>query len=310
MTTSYLHRRTSTASNPPASGSLQPGEFAIEMATSPPRLWVGVPTTVDPTGRIQLVPSGVTSLNALLGALAITAGAGITVTPSAPNIQIAGSLFGSAAQGNVPASGGGTANFLRADGTWAAPGGGTPAEVLLGTINASNQQYVNVTSYITSTYDSYKIVAEDVTISAYQATEFYFQLSQNNGSTWVAGTNYYWVTNIASAYSGAVSIGGQYQWGAPSVMLTGGQGTGQGISAAPYSLNFELNIRKPLLTNIYKLIDWNLSAQFYGAAANAFLMDFRGTAWYFPTAAINAIRFYFGTGNIASGKFSIYGRNT
>jgi hypothetical protein len=34
------------------------------------------------------------------------------------------SLFGTAAQGVVPASGGGTANFLRADGTWAAPGGG------------------------------------------------------------------------------------------------------------------------------------------------------------------------------------------
>ena len=33
------------------------------------------------------------------------------------------SLFGTAAQGVVPASGGGTANFLRADGTWAAPAG-------------------------------------------------------------------------------------------------------------------------------------------------------------------------------------------
>lgn len=33
-------------------------------------------------------------------------------------------LFGAAAKGLAPASGGGTANFLRADGTWAAPGGG------------------------------------------------------------------------------------------------------------------------------------------------------------------------------------------
>ena len=32
--------------------------------------------------------------------------------------------FGTAAAGIVPASGGGTTNFLRADGTWAAPGGG------------------------------------------------------------------------------------------------------------------------------------------------------------------------------------------
>lgn len=33
-------------------------------------------------------------------------------------------LFTSVADGIVPASGGGTSNFLRADGTWAAPGGG------------------------------------------------------------------------------------------------------------------------------------------------------------------------------------------
>lgn len=33
-------------------------------------------------------------------------------------------LFTSGAQGQVPASGGGTSNFLRADGNWAAPGGG------------------------------------------------------------------------------------------------------------------------------------------------------------------------------------------
>jgi len=33
-------------------------------------------------------------------------------------------VFGTAAQGVVPASGGGTTNFLRADGTWAAPPGG------------------------------------------------------------------------------------------------------------------------------------------------------------------------------------------
>jgi hypothetical protein len=35
------------------------------------------------------------------------------------------SAFSSGAQGVAPASGGGTTNFLRADGTWAAPGGGS-----------------------------------------------------------------------------------------------------------------------------------------------------------------------------------------
>jgi hypothetical protein len=72
---------------------------------------------------------GVSTLNGLSGALAITAGAAITVTPSGSNIAVAANSFGTGAAGVVPASGGGTANFLRADGTWAAPpagGGGTP----------------------------------------------------------------------------------------------------------------------------------------------------------------------------------------
>jgi hypothetical protein len=33
-------------------------------------------------------------------------------------------VFTSSLKGLAPASGGGTTNFLRADGTWAAPGGG------------------------------------------------------------------------------------------------------------------------------------------------------------------------------------------
>jgi len=43
-------------------------------------------------------------------------------------------LFSSSLQGLAPASGGGTTNFLRADGTWAAPGGGGS-----GTVNSGTQ---------------------------------------------------------------------------------------------------------------------------------------------------------------------------
>src|SRR5215471_2878398 len=42
--------RTETANAPPAAGSLGPGEFSVEM-NDPVRLWVGVPTTLDVTGR-------------------------------------------------------------------------------------------------------------------------------------------------------------------------------------------------------------------------------------------------------------------
>jgi len=66
--------------------------------------------------------SGVQQLNTLTGNLAIAAGTGITVAaPAGTTITIGGALFTPSANGDVPASGGGTANFLRADGTWNPP---------------------------------------------------------------------------------------------------------------------------------------------------------------------------------------------
>lgn len=46
-------RRTAAIDNPPA--GLAEGQLAVEMAADPPRLWVGVPTSLDPTGRRQII---------------------------------------------------------------------------------------------------------------------------------------------------------------------------------------------------------------------------------------------------------------
>jgi len=64
---------------------------------------------------------GVTSINTLTGVLTIASGTGINVVSAGTTITIAGTVFGTTAQGDVPASGGGTANYLRADGAWAQP---------------------------------------------------------------------------------------------------------------------------------------------------------------------------------------------
>lgn len=52
--------RTSVAGSSPVSGSLQPGQLAIEMGT-PTRLWVGVPVGLDPTMQKLLYDSTVLS---------------------------------------------------------------------------------------------------------------------------------------------------------------------------------------------------------------------------------------------------------
>lgn len=50
-------------------------------------------------------------------------------------------VFTSALKGLVPSSGGGTTNFLRADGTWAAPAGGGSVTTIFDAFNANNVLY-------------------------------------------------------------------------------------------------------------------------------------------------------------------------
>ena len=72
----------------------------------------------------------VSATNRVLGR--VTAGAGDAEEVTGTQLTVLIDLFTSALKGLVPASGGGTTNYLRADGTWAAPagGGGAPADAL------------------------------------------------------------------------------------------------------------------------------------------------------------------------------------
>jgi hypothetical protein len=78
-----------------------------------------VPPGAGAGGVISIDPGGNVGPN-----IAFVAGVGLTVTNPAPNnIQYSGILFSDIVQGDVPPSGGGTAHFLRADGTWSVPPG-------------------------------------------------------------------------------------------------------------------------------------------------------------------------------------------
>jgi hypothetical protein len=93
----------------------------------------GTPIVVDRDAGIGYVMKSDGSVVALAGG----GGGGVptsrTINTSAPlagggdltaDRTLTISTFASGARGVVPASGGGTVNFLRADGTWAAPAGG------------------------------------------------------------------------------------------------------------------------------------------------------------------------------------------
>ena len=132
-----------------------------------------------------------------------------TNTLSVPNIDAA--VFTSVAKGLVPASGGGTANFLRADGTFAAPPVVTPASP------TTSVQFNNAGAFGGSANFTYNTGTNTVTVGPAGATTTIETLAPT-GST-VAGTLRLLGKN-ASAANGA---GGGLQF-------TGGNALGTGTA--------------------------------------------------------------------------------
>lgn len=76
----------------------------------------------DISGSITLAQMPTEAQNTVLGSVSV--GSTVPVALTATQLTTIPNVFTSSLQGVTPASGGGTTNFLRADGTWAAPPGG------------------------------------------------------------------------------------------------------------------------------------------------------------------------------------------
>jgi hypothetical protein len=82
------------------------------------------------SGHITLARMSNLPANSIIGNNTGSAATPLALTGTQVTAML--SAFGAAAQGVVPASGGGTANFLRADGTWASPSAATPQKFSIG----------------------------------------------------------------------------------------------------------------------------------------------------------------------------------
>lgn len=91
----------------------------------------GTAWAIDP-GAVTLAKQADIATSRLMGR--VTAGAGVQEALTGTQATTLIDTFTAGLKGSVPASGGGTANYLRADGTWTAPGGitWTSAEVDFG----------------------------------------------------------------------------------------------------------------------------------------------------------------------------------
>jgi hypothetical protein len=171
-------------------------------------------------------------------------------------------------------------------------GSGNGALVLLQSLTASSSATLDFDSCITSAYDDYEIHLIDV-IPATNGSNFEFVLSTNGGSSFDTTT-----ANYNSLYNNGwvnSSSGGGTNNVLPNISGIG-NGTGQ-------SLCGRIRLYNPLGSS-YKKMEWH-AVMYYTAVSS--LLNQTGGSWYLNTSAVNAIRFLFSSGNIASGTIRVYG---
>lgn len=185
--------------------------------------------------------------------------------------------------------------FYNGIGGFSVPAGsGGGGLVLLDTQVASASSSLDFTSLITSTYDVYQFELNNI-LPGTTDNDFELFFSIDNGATWIASDYYYswWYTN---------NIGGSgFQAAGPvnrglicnNVRTTDNDG-----------VNGWIKIYNPLGGQTSKSYIYQVSArlvgdhrQFNGGATNLIV----------GASAVDALRIKFTTGNIASGRASLYG---
>ncbi len=173
--------------------------------------------------------------------------------------------------------------------------GASGAIVLLQSQTASNSATIDFTStYITSTYKQYIVEIINVAPGTDGAV---LSMQMSQGGVFNSGSSYRYTTNNTKD----TTVAGVSGVGATSIAL---HNLGQG-SAANENLNGSLVLYDPTLGTLYKKATWNLCGE-YSSDDLEILIHGTG-AFTANTTACDGVRFLFGSGNIASGTFKLYG---
>jgi len=174
-----------------------------------------------------------------------------------------------------------------------AAGGGGGAWNFIGTGVASNSASLTLTG-ITSTYDTYVVLLSDI-IPATDGTEAQLQLGDSSGID-SGGSDYAYhvsyLIDTSGSYTSQVSTGAAYI----KVNANTGNATGEGLSATIY-------LGTPSDTSLMNLVYGNcISSRDAGQLQGANIWARRLTS-----IALTQVLFKYSSGNITSGRMSLYG---
>ncbi len=181
-----------------------------------------------------------------------------------------------------------------ADIAWAAPAA-SGALILLEQHTASGSAQLDFTSFISSTYDTYRIIGEGIQ-PATNAVDLRLEAGSGGGPTWDTGNSYEWCGN---------------GWGTDGVAHANVAATGiakifnsMSNAAAYGNGGFDLLLRDPQSTSIRKQIHG--TQQFVTSAPRNVIAPYLWT-WTTSGTAMSGLRFIMSSGNIATGTIRIYG---
>lgn len=176
--------------------------------------------------------------------------------------------------------------------TWSTPSAG--AMTLITTTTASSSATVDFTG-LTSAYKNYLVIVTNA-VPATNNAALVFRTSTNNGSSYDSGASNYYSTHTNfgdTAWNYGQTVDDRFYinfYGQDNTANIGGT-------------SFTMTIVNPSAAN---RIQWYITGFENGFSAS--LGAFVGGGYRLATTgAVNAIRFFFGSGNIASGTFKLYG---
>lgn len=172
---------------------------------------------------------------------------------------------------------------------------GAGSLILLGSATASNSTALTFTSLISATYDMYVLFFAGI-IPVTNTVVFQMRVSENNGSSYLSTANYGWCFSVANT-GGTTSTVGNAADTSITIAVNEQNGATQGLSGT--LVMGPMNSTTVIKPAVIDVTGW--------AGGPAFVRYIGGEQWSGDTNAINALQFFFSSGNISAGTIYLYG---